>query len=202
MKFLRLCFKAQYHTLVIILTLSSDSVHLSENRIIFTSYVNSLGTWLLPFLLFSWMVHMFYLLTICCVLQSVLFLKICDCTAKEEANCLPGSGCRTGSCRPSGGSAQLLSAKEKLSQERLFQTRSWSRRERSTSATNPKVWKLLRTGSRNITAGFRADGKKSFFLCRASIHPLLYKKFYFSCRFLQNWVAAWATGSFQRQDTA
>lgn len=110
--------------------------------------------------------------------------------------------CHPGSCRPSGGSAQLLPAKGKLSQERLFQTGSWSRRERSTSATNAKVWKLWRTGSRNITAGFRANGRKSFSLHRAGRHPFLYKKFCFSCRFLQNWVAAWATGSFQRQDTA
>lgn len=57
------------------------------------------------------------------MLQSVIFLKICDCTAEKDANCLPSSGCCTGSCRPSGGSAQLLSAKEKLSQERLFEAR-------------------------------------------------------------------------------
>lgn len=57
------------------------------------------------------------------MLQSVIFLKICDCTAKKEANCVPSFGGCTGSRRPSGGSAQLPSAKEKLSQERLFQAR-------------------------------------------------------------------------------
>lgn len=81
------------------------------------------------------------------------------------------------------GVLSWLSAKEKLSQERLFQAGSWSRRERSTSATNLKVWKLLRAGSRNITEGFRANGRKSFSVCKAGIHPFLYKKFYFSCRF-------------------
>lgn len=120
LKFLQLCFKAQYHTLVIILVLVSDSVHISEKIIIFTRYINSLGTWLLPFLLFSWMVHMFYLLTICCVLQSVTFLKMCDCTAKEEANSQAGSGCRTGSCRPSGGSAQLAFSKGKAQPGEAF----------------------------------------------------------------------------------
>lgn len=84
------------------------------------------------------------------------------------------------------GVLSWLSAKEKLSQERLFQAGSWSRRERSTSAMNLKVWKLLRAGSRNITEGFRANGRKSFSVCKAGIHPFLYKKFYFSCRFLQN----------------
>lgn len=93
-------------------------------------------------------------------------------------------------------------SKGKAQPGEAFQTGSWSRRERSTSATNPKVWKLLGTGSRNITAGFRANERKSFSLHRAGINPFLYEKFYFSRRFWQNWVAAWATGSLQRQDIA
>lgn len=64
-----------------------------------------------------------YLFTICCVLQSVTVLKIRVCTAKQEANSLPGAGCCTGSRRPSGGMAWLLSAKEKLSQEKLSEYR-------------------------------------------------------------------------------
>ena len=124
LKILQLYFKAQYWTLVIIILLSSGFVRTSEvNNTIFKTYVNSYGILFFPFYLFLWIVPMSCYFTICCMFQAVAFLKIRDCTAEEEANCLRGAGCCAGSRRPSGGSAPLLSAKEELSQERLFQTR-------------------------------------------------------------------------------
>lgn len=119
------------------------------------------------------------------MLQSVIFLKICECRAEKDANCLPASGLAALLEGALGCSQQRQS-----SARRGFSRLRWGKRDQNASAAWPKVWKLWRTGSRNIPVGFRAGGGKSFSLCRTGIYLFIFKMFYWSCRLLQNCFAA------------
>lgn len=102
-------------------------------------------------------------------------LKIRDCRAKKEANCLPSSGCCSGSCRPSGESPQLLSVKEKLNQERLLQARlEGERRERICSIS--KGLETVKNKEQKYHSMLQSWWKKVFFTVQKRRIPLFFLK--------------------------